>query len=99
MRKIGQLLESKRIIRGKEKEPNKWDEKGIFYAFQRIIRDEYGNQGLAHFRPDFWKDGRLFIWSDSAVWASELQLRREELRQKVNNELGQEEVREIRIKK
>jgi predicted nucleic acid-binding Zn ribbon protein len=98
MKNIGQWLAKKTELSGTAGPKKQWDEKSIFYAFQRVVKDEYGNQGIKNFVPDFWKNGRLFVRVESSVWASELQLNRQELRAKVNKELGGEEIREIKVK-
>lgn len=98
MKNIGQWL-AKKNVEPERAEPKKyWDDKSIFYAFQRVIKAEYGAQGLKNFQADFWKNGKLFVRTESSVWASELQLKREEIRAKINQELGAEEVREIKLK-
>lgn len=98
MKNIGQWLSKKNIEPEKAEHKKYWDEKSIFYAFQRVIKEEYGAQGIKNFQPDFWKNGRLFVRTESSVWASELQLKREEIRAKMNKELGTDEVREIKLK-
>ena len=100
MKNIGQWLIGKNNFSAQSpaEQKKQWDQKSIFYAFQRVVKDEYGAQGLKNFVPDFWKNGRLFVRVESSVWASELQLNRNELRVKLNKELGGEEVREIKVK-
>lgn len=73
------------------------DEKSIFYLFQKIIKEEYGNQGFQKLKPVFLKNGKLFIESQSSVWANEIYLNRENFVQKMNQEIGEREIFEIKI--
>ena len=91
MKKIGQLLV-------KQKKDIRWDEKSIFYAFQRIVREEYGAQGVKNLLPDFFQRGKLFIRGMNSNWSNEAWVNREHLVRKLNQELGTEEGREIRLK-
>jgi hypothetical protein len=93
MKKIGQLIVSK----GDLKKVG-WDEKSIFYAFRRVIKEEYGSNGVINLVPDFWKNQTLFVRSDSATWGSELWLNKEKIIKKINLEIGSEEVKKLKIK-
>lgn len=92
MKKIGYLISKKREI------PDaKLDEKSIFYLFQRIIKEEYGNQGFKNLKPVFVKNGKLFIKTESSVWANELFLDKGNIIRKINNEIGRKEINEIKL--
>ena len=94
MEKIGRLIDVK-----KSAELKHWDEKSLFYAFHRVIKAEYGNRGLMNLTPEFYKDGKIFIRSASSAWSNELMLNQREIVAKINQELGQEEISSIKIKK
>ncbi|MDO8529596.1 MAG: DciA family protein [bacterium] len=92
MKKIGLLLNKR-----KNAPREKLDEKSIFYLFQKIIKEEYGNQGFQKLKPVFLKNGKLFIKSQSSVWANEIYLNRENFIRKMNREIGEKEIFEIKI--
>lgn len=74
------------------------DSQSIFNFFNRVIEREFGNKGLNYLKPDFWKNGKLFVKSKNSIWASELWINREDFINKINKEIGSREVREIGIK-
>lgn len=92
MKGIGQLLKKRA-----EDKPKIWDEKSIFYAFYRVMREEYGKKGSNILKPHFLKNKKLFISSGNSVWANEVWINRGELIKKINQELGSKEVTEIKI--
>lgn len=93
MKKIGDLIKSKNGL----KKPL-IDEKSIFYIFNKIIEREYGSRGLANLKPDFLKDKKIFVKAKGSVWANELWLNKEEIMEKINREIGSEELKEVKIK-
>jgi len=92
MKRISQLIFKKR-----DDKKLIWDEKSIFFAFQRVIKEEYGNQGIKNLIPNFYKNKKLFVKSLSSVWANELMLNKGTFIKRINHELNQEEVKEIKI--
>jgi len=92
MKRINQLIDKKR-----DSKKLIWDEKDIFFAFQRVIKEEYGNQGIKNLIPSFFKNKKLLVKSLSSVWANELMLNRENFVKKINLELNREEVKEIKV--
>lgn len=93
MKKLGDLLN-----RSKVRERMNLDEKSLYYFFNKIIEREYGNKGLANLKADFLKNGKLFIKAKSSVWANDLWLNKREIVEKINKEIGSNEIREIKIK-
>ena len=73
-------------------------DKDIFYIFRRIIKEEYGNVGTCNLQPDFFKNGTLFVRGISSVWTAEIFANRSFIIRKMNEELGDGVVREIRFK-
>ena len=73
-------------------------DKDFFYVFSRVIKEEYGNMGEAQFKADFFKNKTIFIKSASSVWASELWTNKRKIIRKINQELGEEAVEEIKMK-
>jgi len=56
MKELGQLLK-----RRKDFSQTVWDDKSIFFAFERVIRGEYGNQGVKNLIPAYLKDKKLLL--------------------------------------
>lgn len=74
------------------------DDKTVFYVFGKIIKNEYGKKGEENLKPDFFKNGKLFIKTNNSSWANELWINREEIKEKLNSELKADDVKEIKIK-
>jgi hypothetical protein len=92
MKKIGFLINKKEKISNK-----KLEDKDIFYLFNRIIKQEYGNQGVKNLKPNFFKNGKIFLKSDNSVWANEILLNKNEIIRKINQEIGSGEIADIKI--
>lgn len=73
------------------------DEKTIFHIAKRVVTEEYGARGSENIIPVFYKEKKLFFSPRSSLWASEILLQRVRLRQRMNEILGREEVREIGV--
>lgn len=95
MKKIGTFLNKKFL---EKKRKINWDEKSIFFAFEKIIKEEFGSRGVKNLKADYLKNKNLFIVCESSVWKSELNLNKEEIKNKLNKELGSVEILEIKIK-
>jgi predicted nucleic acid-binding Zn ribbon protein len=60
------------------------------------VWDKIAGAQLAHIaRPQSYHNGRLYVGTPNSSWVTELTYRREDLRNRLNQELGQEAVREI----
>lgn len=94
MKKIGQIIKNKNPF-GK----TVLDEKTVFYIFAKVIQEEFGKQGNANLSPDFYKNGKIFVKTESSNWANELWLNRQKIIREINKELGTEEVKEIKLSK
>ncbi|KKP79603.1 MAG: hypothetical protein A2271_01940 [Candidatus Moranbacteria bacterium RIFOXYA12_FULL_35_19] len=73
-------------------------DKDIFYVFNRIIKEEFGNIGASRLKADFFKNGTIFIKSQSSAWGSELFSNRNTIMKKINQEFGEGIVKEIKLK-
>jgi len=92
MKKIGLLITQK------EKKPSaRLEDKDIFYLFERTIKQEYGNQGAKNLKARYYKNGKLYIKSDSSIFSSELLLNKNEIIRKLNQELENDEIIDIKI--
>ncbi|EKE20262.1 MAG: hypothetical protein ACD_8C00029G0007 [uncultured bacterium] len=68
------------------------DEKSVFYIFSLIIKEEYGLKGAQNIKPMFFRDKRIFIKISRSAWQSEIWLSKKELIEKINTQLGGNEV-------
>jgi hypothetical protein len=93
MRQLGKLLE-KRNNHAKIS----LTDKDIFYIFHRIIKEEFGNVGALNLTADFFKNKTLFVKSQSSAWGGELFSNRTSIIRKINQELGEEIIKEIKLK-
>lgn len=93
MKSLGSLLEKRKSFAKKA-----FSEKDVFYIFSRVMREEYGNVGAAKLQADFFKNGIIFVRSESSVWANELWLNRGEIVKKMNEKLGEGVVKGIKTK-
>lgn len=75
-----------------------FDDKDVFYVFQRVVKEEYGNYGSEKLKADFFKNKTVFVKSESPTFASELWTHRQKIIRKMNEELGEGAVKEIKIK-
>lgn len=87
------------LINQKEKVPVNinLDDKTVFYLFGRIIKQEYGNQGFKNLKPTYLQNKRLFIRSESSIFANELLLNKNEIIRKINQEIGSREIFDLKI--
>ena len=73
------------------------DEKSIFFVFQKVIKDEYGRQGEGNLIPHYLKDKKIFIKAGNSNWANELWLSKGNIIQRINREIGSEEITDIAL--
>lgn len=93
MKSIASLIKRKKISQKID-----FSDKDIFYIFEKIIQEEFGNVGVSKFRADFLKNKTLFVRSESATWASELWTNRVGIIKKINQKIGEEIILEIKTK-
>ena len=92
MKLIKNYLSKKNIFQAKN-----LDDKTIFFIFKKVVKEEFGNIGVANLRPEYYKNKTIFVRSDSSVWSSELWLNRDKIVRKVNAEIGGKVVEQIKI--
>jgi len=93
MKSLKNLLDKKNI----QKTVN-LDDKTVFFLFKKIIKEEFGSVGLEKLVPDYFANGILHIKSGSSNWSSELWLQKETIIQKINQEIGSKEIKDIKTK-
>lgn len=93
MRQIGKFLEYKKINPQKN-----IDQESVFYILKSVIKVKYGDMGILNLKPEYYKDGIVFIKAGNSNWANELWLNRKILIDEINKKIGEEEILEIKIK-
>lgn len=94
MKRIGLFISNKAQ---QNKVSARLEDKDIFYLFERIIKQEYGNQGTKNLKAGYYKNGKLYIKSDSSIFSSELLLNKNEIIRKLNQEIGNNEIVDIKV--
>ena len=93
MKSLKDLLNKKKTIG-----PLNLDDQTVFYVFRKVITEEFGNVGAVKLAADFFKNKTLFVKSESSVWLNELWTNRGKVMKKMNGELGEDAVRNIKTK-
>lgn len=81
----------------KENIPRDIDEKTLFFLFQKIVQAEYGERGGSSIQPVFFREGVLGVRTKSPLWANELWLMKSSLCEKLNQEIGTETIRDLKL--
>ena len=74
------------------------DDKTAFFVFKKVIREEFGNLGIENFTPDHFSGQTIFIKCQSSGWAAELWANKKRIIRKINKEIGEQGIQEIKIK-
>jgi hypothetical protein len=74
------------------------DDKTVFFVFKKVVQEEFGNLGVANFNPDYFDGKKIFIKCFSSSWASELWLNKNKIVRKINKELGENIIEDIKTK-
>jgi hypothetical protein len=88
----------KDLMQKRNVKPVSLSEKDIFYIFQRVIKEEFGNVGAGKLTADFFKNKTIFVKAKNAAWGGELFSNRSSIIRKINKKLGEEAIREIKLK-
>jgi hypothetical protein len=97
MKRIGDMMAAQRSV--SDSAPRRRvvaDEKTVFFLVEKGMAELYGVRGRENVSPRYWKNGKLFLSCRSPLWANELWITRESLRERINAELGYEGVKEIK---
>lgn len=73
------------------------DDKTIFFIFSKIIQKEYGRRGICEFTPHLYRFNIVYINAKRSSWAHELYTNRENIIKKINDELGSEVVKGLKV--
>lgn len=74
------------------------DDKTVFFVFKKVIKEDFGSVGETKFIPDYFSRKTLFVRSESAAWSSELWMNKKRIIEKINKELGENVLGDIKIK-
>jgi len=96
MRRIGDMMGSRVSSPVKTERRVVADEKTVFFLTEKVVGELYGVRGRENVAPRYWKDGKLFLSCRNPLWANELWVARDILRDHINRELGHEGVKEIK---
>jgi|GEM_PF-1734933 len=77
--------------------PAALDDKAVFFLFRKVIREEYGLRGEKELTPATFAEGVLSIKANNPLYSNELWIHREVLIERMNRELGEIGIREIRL--
>ena len=91
------LLKKKKKVKKQTSVNNQIDPQTIMHLFSRAIRDEYGRQGEKNIEPKFYKNGIIFVNIKNSIWAQELWMNRSLFVRKLNEKIGQDVVKNIKI--
>jgi len=97
MKSLKNLL-TKKFPNGEAKKKTPLDDKTVFYIFKKVVKEEFGNLGVENFIPDYFAGKNLFVRCKSSNWASELWLNKNKIMKKINKELGDSAVENIKTK-
>ncbi|NTU67092.1 MAG: DUF721 domain-containing protein [Candidatus Moranbacteria bacterium] len=93
MKALRSLLNNKKFS-----SPTVLDDKTVFYVFKKVIKEDFGNIGIEKFVPDYFAKGILFIKPESSAWAAELWMNKKRIIRKINEEIGEDALSDIKAK-
>ncbi len=99
MRTLKDLLPKREYTKSSLEVRGELDEKTVFYIAKKVFGEAYGMKGSENILPLSYREKKLFLSTRSSLWSNEVWLEREALREQINNRLGEEAVREIKIQR
>jgi len=93
MKALGDILSQRRV-----QKKLVLDDKTVFFVFKKIIEVEFGQLGKQKFTPDYFAKRILFVKAQNSAWSAELWTNKARIIQKINEELGEEAVENIKMK-
>jgi len=94
MKAIGGFLKNRRIIQKKKE----LDKESVFYILKSVVRFKFGEVGELNVKLDYYKDGILYLKVGNSNWANEIWLNKGMLIDAMNRKIGDDEIKEIKIK-
>lgn len=93
MKALGDILSGRKI-----KKARVLDDKTVFFVFKKVIEEEFGLIGKQKFAPDYFANKTLFIRAENSIWSSELWTNKARIIKKINQEIGENVVENIKMK-
>ncbi len=94
MKSLNIFLKNKQIVKNK-----KIDQETVFYIFKKIIKKKYGEVGFLNIKPDYYKGGKIFLIINSSNWSNEVWLNKKMIIKEINDLIGENEIKDIKVKK
>ena len=91
------LKNKKQKVKKQHKISQNIDDKTIKHLFSMAVRDEYGRQGEKNIAIEFYKNGIIFVSIQNSIWAQELWMRRSFFVKKLNDKIGDDIIKNIKI--
>jgi len=93
MKALGDILGQRKI-----KKIQQLDDKTVFFVFKKVISDEFGLIGKQKFNPEYFAHKTLFIKAENSIWSAELWTNKTRIIKKINQEVGDDVVGDIKLK-
>jgi len=74
------------------------NDKTVFFVFKKVIEAEFGQIGKQKFTPDYFARKILFVKAQNSAWSAELWTNKARIIAKINTELGEAGVENIKLK-
>lgn len=97
MKSLGKFLNAKYKKESRENFTKIVDERTVFFLAKKIIEEEYGKRGISSVKPRYFSSGKLFLSGKNSLWVDEMNSFRGELLSRLNETVGMECVKEIKI--
>ncbi|HFC76804.1 MAG TPA: DUF721 domain-containing protein [Candidatus Moranbacteria bacterium] len=94
MKALGNFLKYRNLKKNKV-----LDQDTVFYIFKKIIKIKYGEVGFLNIKPVYYKKGEIFLETGNSNWANEIWLNKKILIEEVNEKIGEDEIKKIKLKK
>jgi hypothetical protein len=97
MKKIGDIFSSIQKKRKTGPVSGDIDEKTMLFLAERIITSQYGIRGRENIIPKSFKEKKLSFSCRSSLWMNELWMNKDVIIGKMNHELGDSLISDIRV--
>ena len=97
MKSIGDIVASTRKKEEKKHISKEIDEKTVLFVAESIILSQYGVRGRENIIPKSFRERKISFLCRSSLWMNELWMNRDIFLEKMNNELGDGCVADMKI--
>ena len=97
MKSIGDIVASTRKKEEKKHISKEIDEKTVLFVAERIILSQYGVRARENIIPKSFRERKISFLCRSSLWMNELWMNRDIFLEKMNNELGDGCVADMKI--